>query len=52
MIKFPLANWRYLLSALVFAGGIVLVAFGWHICHFNAIACFWIAYILSNQGGW
>lgn len=44
-------NLGYLLSALVFAGGIVVVAFGWRVCHFNAIACFWIAYILTRPLG-
>lgn len=44
-------NLGYPLSAMVFAVAIALVALAWWGCKCNAVACFWLAYILTRPLG-
>lgn len=46
--KLDVGYWK---SALIFAGGIALVAFAYYFLHLNEIAAFWIAYILTRPLG-
>lgn len=41
----------YLLSAAIFAGGILLVYLAYRLFHLNAVVAFWIAYILTRPLG-
>ncbi len=44
-------KWGYLNSAFIFAGGIALVCVGYYMFNLNAVAAFWIAYILTRPLG-
>ena len=44
-------DWGYGPAALIFAGCIAVVAFGYYVLKLNAILCFWIAYILTRPLG-
>ncbi len=41
----------YLTSAFLFAGLIAVPAFGYRVLHWNAILCFWSAYVLTRPLG-
>lgn len=44
-------RWGYLNSTFIFAGGIGLVTVGYYYFKLNAVAAFWIAYILTRPLG-
>ena len=46
--QFNIGYWK---SALIFAGGIALVAFAWKVLRANAILTFWLAYVLTRPLG-
>jgi uncharacterized membrane-anchored protein len=44
-------RWGYFNSLLIFAGGIGLVTFSFYFLRLNAVAAFWIAYVLTRPLG-
>ncbi len=44
-------RWGYFNSLLIFAGGILAVTAAYFLLRLNAVACFWIAYVLTRPLG-